>query len=86
MDGSGSTAMATLEGLRSSTAKLVVLYLRRVGDATPREIADALDLRLLTVLTTLGVLDDERVIERLDGSDRVVLADGNDGDAPLAPH
>ncbi|MFB6303526.1 MAG: hypothetical protein ABEH47_00045 [Haloferacaceae archaeon] len=76
--------MSTLDGLRSSTAKLVVLYLRQVGDATPREIADSLDLRLLTVLTTLRLLDDERVVERLDGSERVVLADGV-GDGALLP-
>jgi len=77
--------MQAFETLDSDTSKLVVLYLQRVGDATPDRIADRLRLPLMTVLATVRYLDDEGVVERLDGSDRIVLADrrttGPDGDA-----
>ncbi|WP_299335397.1 hypothetical protein [Haloplanus sp.] len=69
--------MDTFDTLDSDTSKLVVLYLERVGDATPDRIADRLRLPLLTVLATVRHLDDEGVIRRLDGSDRIVLAERN---------
>ncbi|MFB6123236.1 MAG: hypothetical protein ABEJ78_07235 [Haloferacaceae archaeon] len=68
--------MQTLTTLRSDTSKLVVLYLRQVGTATPDELAARLDLRMLTVLATLRHLVDADVVERLSGSERVRLADG----------
>jgi predicted ArsR family transcriptional regulator len=67
--------MQAFEALDSDTSKLVVLYLRRVGDATPDRIADQLRLPLMTVLATVHYLDEEGLVRRLDGSDRVVLAD-----------
>lgn len=67
--------MQAFERLESDTSKLVVLYLHRVGDATPDRIAERLRLPLLTVLATVRYLDDEGIVRRLDGSDRVVLAE-----------
>jgi predicted ArsR family transcriptional regulator len=72
-----TTGMQAFESLDSDTSKLVVLYLHRVGDATPDRIADRLRLPLMTVLATVRYLDDEGVVRRLDGSDRVVLTDGD---------
>ncbi|WP_435067902.1 hypothetical protein [Haloplanus sp. C73] len=65
--------MQAFERLESDTSKLVVLYLHRVGDATPDRIAERLRLPLLTVLATVRHLDDEGIVRRLDGSDRIVL-------------
>jgi len=67
--------MQVFDRLNSDTSKLVVLYLQRVGDATPNRIADRLRLPLLTVLATVRYLAEEGLIRRLDGSDRVVLAE-----------
>ncbi|WP_338740450.1 hypothetical protein [Haloplanus salilacus] len=67
--------MQTFETLDSDTSKLVVLYLQRVGDATPDRIADRLRLPLMTVLATVRYLEKEGIVRRLAGSDRVVLAD-----------
>ncbi|SEA20493.1 hypothetical protein SAMN04488065_2242 [Haloplanus vescus] len=67
--------MQAFERLESDTSKLVVLYLHRVGDATPDRIAERLRLPLLTVLATVSHLDDEGIVRRLEGSDRVVLAE-----------
>jgi len=67
--------MQAFERLESDTSKLVVLYLHRVGDATPDRIAERLRLPLLTVLATVRYLDGEGLVRRLDGSERVVLAD-----------
>lgn len=67
--------MQAFEALESDTSKLVVLYLQRVGDATPDRIADRLQLPLMTVLATVRYLDDEGLVRRLDGSDRIVLSD-----------
>jgi predicted ArsR family transcriptional regulator len=67
--------MQAFEALDSDTSKLVVLYLQRVGDATPDRIADRLRLPLMTVLATVRYLDEEGLVRRLEGSDRVVLAD-----------
>jgi predicted ArsR family transcriptional regulator len=67
--------MQTLDRLDSDTSKLVVLYLQRVTDATPDGIADRLGLSLMTVLTTVSYLAEEGLVRRLDGSDRVVLAE-----------
>jgi Mn-dependent DtxR family transcriptional regulator len=75
---SGAVERATmhaLTNLRSDTSKLVVLYLRQVDTAAPREIADRLDLRMLTVLATLRHLEDAGVVARLHGSERVRLVD-----------
>jgi len=44
----------------SPAAKLVLIYLFEYGPATPREIADDLDLPLITVLSLLGSLDGVR--------------------------
>jgi len=68
--------MQVFDTLDSDTSKLVVLYLQRVGDATPARIADRLRLPLLTTLATVRYLVEEGLIRRLDGSDRVVLAEG----------
>jgi predicted ArsR family transcriptional regulator len=67
--------MQAFDRLDSDTSKLVVLYLQRVGDATPDRIADRLRLPLLTVLATVRYLAEEGLVRRLDGSDRVVLAE-----------
>jgi predicted ArsR family transcriptional regulator len=67
--------MQAFDRLDSDTSKLVVLYLHRVGDATPDRIAERLRLPRLTVLTTVRYLDEEGVVRRLEGSDRVVLAE-----------
>jgi predicted ArsR family transcriptional regulator len=67
--------MQAFDRLDSDTSKLVVLYLQRVGDATPDRIAERLRLPLLTVLATVHYLDEEGLVRRLDGSDRIVLAD-----------
>jgi Mn-dependent DtxR family transcriptional regulator len=67
--------MQAFERLESDTSKLVVLYLHRVGDATPDRIAERLRLPLLTVLATVRHLDDEGIVRRLDGSDRIILTD-----------
>ncbi|MFB6195655.1 MAG: hypothetical protein ABEI80_05760 [Haloplanus sp.] len=69
--------MQVFEALESDTSKLVVLYLQRVGDASPDRIAERLRLPLMTVLATVSYLDEEGLVRRLEGSDRVVLADGN---------
>jgi Mn-dependent DtxR family transcriptional regulator len=68
--------MQAFDRLDSDTSKLVVLYLQRVGDATPARIADRLRLPLLTVLATVRHLVEEGLVRRLDGSDRVVLTEG----------
>jgi Mn-dependent DtxR family transcriptional regulator len=68
--------MQAFDRLDSDTSKLVVLYLQRVGDATPDRIAERLRLPLLTVLATVHYLDEEGLVRRLDGSDRVVLTEG----------
>ncbi|WP_251329030.1 hypothetical protein [Haloplanus pelagicus] len=73
--------MQAFETLDSDTSKLVVLYLQRVGDATPDRIADRLRLPLMTVLATVRYLNEEGLVRRLEGSNRVVLAD-RDGDGP----
>jgi predicted ArsR family transcriptional regulator len=65
--------MQAFERLDSDTSKLVVLYLQRVGDATPDRIAERLRLPLLTVLATVRYLDEEGLVRRLEGSDRIVL-------------
>jgi DNA-binding MarR family transcriptional regulator len=67
--------MQAFDRLDSDTSKLVVLYLQRVGDATPNRIAERLRLPLLTVLATVRYLVEEGLVRRLDGSDRVVLAE-----------
>lgn len=67
--------MQALTGFQSDTTKLIVLYLRQVGDATPQELANRLDLRLLTVLVILQHLEDEGLIKRLDSSERAVYSD-----------
>jgi len=67
--------MQAFDRLDSDTSKLVVLYLQRVGDATPDRIADRLRLPLLTVLATVSHLAEEGLVRRLEGSDRVVLAE-----------
>ncbi|WP_248895883.1 hypothetical protein [Haloplanus halobius] len=67
--------MQAFDTLESDTSKLVVLYLQRVGDDTPDHIAERLRLPLLTVLTTVRYLDEKGIVRRLEGSDRVVLAD-----------
>jgi predicted ArsR family transcriptional regulator len=79
--------MQAFERLDSDTSKLVVLYLQRVGDATPDRIADRLELPLMTVLATVRYLDDEGLVRRLAGSERVVLADrrGTRRDGASAP-
>ncbi|WP_251341878.1 hypothetical protein [Haloplanus halophilus] len=69
--------MQAFEALDSDTSKLVVLYLQRVGDATPDRIAERLRLPLMTVLATVRYLDEEGLVRRLEGSDRVVLTDRN---------
>lgn len=66
--------MQAFDRLDSDTSKLVVLYLHRVGDATPDRIAERLRLPLLTVLATVRHLVDEGLVRRLAGSDRIVLA------------
>jgi predicted ArsR family transcriptional regulator len=71
--------MQMLETLDSDTSKLVVLYLQRVGDATPDRIAERLRLPLMTVLATVRYLDEEGLVRRLAGSERIVLADGRRG-------
>lgn len=68
--------MQAFDRLDSDTSKLVVLYLQRVGDATPDRIAERLRLPLLTVLATVRYLAEEGLVRRLDGSERVVLAEG----------
>ena len=68
--------MRDFRDLRSDTSKLVMLYLDRVGDATPTEITDRLDLSLLTVSATLQYLVERGLVHRLDGTERVVVADG----------
>jgi hypothetical protein len=77
------------ERLESDTSKLVVLYLRQVGDATPDELAARLDVPLLTALSTLDRLAELGLIDRLDGSERVVpagpAAAGGGGEIPTAP-
>jgi Mn-dependent DtxR family transcriptional regulator len=67
--------MQAFDRLDSDTSKLVVLYLQRVGDATPASIADRLRLPLLTTLATVRYLAEEGLVRRLDGSDRIVLAE-----------
>jgi len=67
--------MQAFERLDSDTSKLVVLYLQRVGDATPDRIAERLRLPLLTVLATVRYLDEEGLVRRLSGSDRIVLVE-----------
>ncbi|MFB6101182.1 MAG: hypothetical protein ABEJ73_01285 [Haloplanus sp.] len=67
--------MQAFDMLDSDTSKLVVLYLQRVGDATPDRIAERLRLPLMTVLATVQYLDEEGLVRRLEGSDRIVLAD-----------
>ena len=67
--------MEAFETLDSDTSKLVVLYLQRVGDATPDRIAERLGLPLMTVLATVRYLDEEELVRRLEGSNRIVLAD-----------
>jgi predicted ArsR family transcriptional regulator len=74
--------MQMFEALDSDTSKLVVLYLQRVGDATPDRIAERLQLPLMTVLATVRYLDEEWLIPRLDGSARVGLDDDAEGNAP----
>jgi predicted ArsR family transcriptional regulator len=67
--------MQAFNRLDSDTSKLVVLYLQRVGDATPDRIAERLRLPLMTVLATVRHLDEAGVVRRLHGSDRIVLSD-----------
>ncbi|MFB6256130.1 MAG: MarR family transcriptional regulator [Haloplanus sp.] len=67
--------MEAFDRLDSDTSKLVVLYLQRVGDATPDRIAERLRLPLLTVFATVRYLVEKGLVRRLDGSDRVVLAE-----------
>jgi predicted ArsR family transcriptional regulator len=67
--------MQVFDRLDSDTSKLVVLYLQRVGDATPDRIADRLRLPLLTVLATVSYLTEEGLVRWLDGSDRIVLSE-----------
>jgi predicted ArsR family transcriptional regulator len=74
--------MQAFETLDSDTSKLVVLYLQRVGDATPDRIAERLRLPLMTVLATVRYLDEEGLVRRLEGSDRVVLDDGGRTERP----
>jgi predicted ArsR family transcriptional regulator len=71
--------MQAFDRLDSDTSKLVVLYLHRVGDATPDRIAERLRLPLLTVLATVRYLVEEGVVRRLEGSDRIVLAEASEG-------
>jgi predicted ArsR family transcriptional regulator len=68
-------SMQVFDRLDSDTSKLVVLYLQRVGDATPDRIADRLRLPLLTVLATVSYLTEEGLVRRLDGADRIVLSE-----------
>jgi Mn-dependent DtxR family transcriptional regulator len=74
--------MEALETLESDTSKLVVLYLRRAGNATPDRIADHLHLRLTTVLSTLRHLEEKGLVRRLPESNRVVLAERGERSAP----
>jgi len=74
--------MQALETLDSDTSKLVVLYLQRVGDATPGRIAERLRLPLLTVLATISYLDEAGLIRRLEGSDRIVLTERDERRTP----
>jgi len=71
--------MQALEALDSDTSKLVVLYLQRVGDATPDRIAERLRLPLMTVLATVSYLAEEGLVRRLAGSDRIVLTERGGG-------
>ena len=45
---------AVLDAVDSSRAKLVFLYLDERGPASPKQIADELDLPLLVILPVLG--------------------------------
>ena len=56
------------EELSSSTAKLVYLYLRTAGDATPDQLQSALGVRKLTLLPVLRRLEGAGLIEAVDGS------------------
>jgi len=67
--------MQAFDRLDSDTSKLVLLYLQRVGDATPDRIAERLRLPLLTVMATVRYLAEEGLVRRLAGSDRIVLAE-----------
>lgn len=67
--------MQEFRDLQSDTSKLVFLYLDRVGDATPTEITDRLNLSLLTVSATVQHLVECGLVRRLDGTERVVVAD-----------
>jgi Mn-dependent DtxR family transcriptional regulator len=67
--------MQAFDALDSDTSKLVVLYLQRVGDATPDRISNRLDLPLMTVFATVRCLDEKGLIRRLEGSDRIVLTE-----------
>ncbi|WP_254273752.1 ArsR family transcriptional regulator [Haloarcula marina] len=62
-----------IEAVESPRAKLVLLYLDERGPATPREIADALDLPRLIVLEALEVLGDEGLVTQ-DSADRMHVA------------
>lgn len=57
--------------VRSDQAKLVYLYIDRVGWATPEAIAEALSLSKLGVLGVLGTLRDRGVVRQRDGRYRV---------------
>lgn len=59
-----------LDAVESPRAKLVLLYLQTRGPATPKEIADALDLPRLLVLEALEVLGDEGLAVQ-DSADRM---------------
>ncbi|MFC6904214.1 MarR family transcriptional regulator [Halalkalicoccus tibetensis] len=55
------------EELSSSTAKLVYLYLRTAGDATPDQLQSALGVKKLTLFPVLHRLETEGFIETVDG-------------------
>jgi len=74
--------MEALARLESDTSKLVVLYLRRAGNATPNRIAEHLHLRLTTVLSTLRQLEEKGLVRRLPESNRVVLSERGERAAP----
>lgn len=53
-----------MRGLESHQSKLVCSYLLAVGEATPVELKEQLDLQLITVLPVLDNLVDTGVLDR----------------------
>lgn len=67
MDRTSGSESAVPPAVESAQAKLVYLYLDRAGGAAPADVAAALSLPKLSVLSVLRTLRDRGVVERAAG-------------------